>query len=73
MIINAEPMATGASAPALAPMTVMPTVMAKKNVPMNSTRYFFINLGSPTFAQLNPARAFFPAKNGNAEDDERRR
>src|ERR1035437_1231822 len=44
MIISAEPMASGARSPA-APgsMTVMPTVSTRKNVPMNSTRYFFIS------------------------------
>src|SRR5690348_11430362 len=44
MIINAEPMASGASAPAPGSMTVIPTVMTRKNAPMNSTRYFFIGL-----------------------------
>src|SRR5664279_4156146 len=44
MIINAEPMASGARLPAPGSMTVMPTVKTKKNVPMNSTRYFFISM-----------------------------
>src|ERR1700690_4605324 len=44
MIINAEPMASGARSPtAPGSMTVMPTVSTRKNVPMNSTRYFFIS------------------------------
>src|ERR1035438_4938643 len=43
MIISAEPMASGARLPAPGSMTVMPTVSTKKNVPMNSTRYFFIS------------------------------
>src|ERR1035437_6635976 len=47
MIINAEPMASGASAPAPGSMTVMPTVRTRKNVPMNSTRYFFISKNLP--------------------------
>src|ERR1035441_4382985 len=40
MIINAEPMAIGAKLPASGLMTHIPTVKTRKNVPMNSAKYF---------------------------------
>jgi hypothetical protein len=36
------PMAMGARAPAPGAMTLLPTVKTRKNVPMNSTIYFYI-------------------------------
>src|SRR6266849_3883925 len=42
MIINADPIAIGARLPAPGSMTHIPTVRTRKNVPMNSVRYFFI-------------------------------
>ena len=43
MIISAEPMASGGrKLSRRGAMTVMPTVRTRKNVPMNSTRYFFM-------------------------------
>src|SRR2546428_2923924 len=44
MTINADPMAIGARLPAPGSMTHIPTVRTRKNVPMNSVRYFFIGL-----------------------------
>src|SRR5271157_3650505 len=45
MTMSAAPIATGASGPAPGAMDVAPTVKTRKNVPMNSTRYFFIRWG----------------------------
>src|SRR5580658_6491706 len=45
MIMRAEPIAIGASGPALGGITVLPTVKTRKKVPMNSTRHFFIGFG----------------------------
>src|SRR6266404_562784 len=42
MTINADPIAIGARLPAPGSMTHIPTVRTRKNVPMNSVRYFFI-------------------------------
>src|SRR5438094_6263931 len=42
MTINAEPIAIGARLPAPGSITHIPTVRTRKNVPMNSVRYFFI-------------------------------
>src|SRR5665647_314621 len=48
MIISAEPMASGAKLPMLpGSTTLMPTLRTRKNVPMNSTRYFFISKNLP--------------------------
>src|SRR5580698_2807970 len=45
MTMSEAPIAIGASGPAPGATTVQPTVKTRKNVPMNSTRYFFIFLG----------------------------
>src|SRR5947208_1427788 len=42
MTINADPIAIGARFPAPGSMTHIPMVRTRKNVPMNSVRYFFI-------------------------------
>src|SRR5208282_6914253 len=42
MTMREAPIARGARPPAPGDMTVLPTVKTRKNVPMNSTRYFFI-------------------------------
>jgi hypothetical protein len=42
MIIKADPIASGASALAPGSSTVNPTVATRKNVPINSTKYFII-------------------------------
>src|SRR5213083_1147598 len=43
MTINADPIAIGARLPAPGSMTHIPMVRTRKNVPMNSVRYFFID------------------------------
>ena len=43
--IREAPIAIGAKAPAPGEMTVPPTVKTRKNVPMNSTMYFFMGSG----------------------------
>src|SRR3989338_1685183 len=48
--MSAAPIARGANAPAPAPMTVQPIVSIRKNVPMNSVRYLFIESSLPWFA-----------------------
>src|SRR5215510_6075657 len=42
MTISAAPMASGANGPAPFSMTVQPIVRTRKKVPMNSTKYLFI-------------------------------
>src|SRR5260370_7671000 len=41
--MSAVPIASGANGPAPWPMTVHPMVRTRKNVPINSARYFCIN------------------------------
>src|ERR1700677_4053744 len=58
MTMREAPIATGARIPAPGATTVIPTVKTRKNVPMNSTRYFFMGLG-PSYGARARERAFF--------------
>ena len=63
MTISTEPIASGGMTPSHPLITVQPMVVTRKNVPMNSTRYFIVGLSLPQdsdndrrYANTAPAR-----------------
>ena len=47
MNISTEPIASGGMTPSPPLITVQPMVVTRKNVPINSTRYFIVDLSLP--------------------------